>query len=104
MRARRPGYLVLDDSFFPGWKATVDGRDTRILPANVNFRAVAVPAGFHRVSFRYRPASAVVGAGISLGTALLLAGAALVLAVRGRRRRSEGDRGAPRPGAQAPGP
>jgi hypothetical protein len=101
VRARRAGYLVLDDSFFPGWKATVDGHDARILPANVNFRAVSVPAGLHRVSFRYRPASAVVGAGISLATALLLAAAALVLVVRRRRRGAEGDHGPSGAGAQA---
>ena len=83
--ARRAGYLVLDDSFYPGWDATVDGRSARILPANVNFRAVAVPAGVHTVSFRYRPTSAVAGAGISGFTAAAMAIAAVVLWIRRRR-------------------
>ena len=54
----------------------------------MNFRAVAVPAGAHRVSFRYRPTSAVVGAGISGVTAVAMALAAIALWVRDRRRRN----------------
>jgi hypothetical protein len=86
VRAGRPGYLILDDSFYPGWKAAVDGRAARILPANVDFRAVAVPAGTHVVSFRYRPASAAAGAAISACTALVMVVAAGFLVVRRRRR------------------
>lgn len=85
VRAQRPGYLILDDSFYPGWKATVDGREARILPANVNFRAVAVPTGGHLVSFRYRPASAEAGAAISGGTALVMVAAAGFIVLRRRR-------------------
>jgi hypothetical protein len=57
--------LVLTDTWFPGWTATVDGRDVPILRANVAFRAVPVPAGRHLVAFEYRPASVRTGAWIS---------------------------------------
>ena len=50
-----PGYLVLVDSYYPGWLAYVDGRRVPILRANYAFRAVEVPAGEHRVEFRYGP-------------------------------------------------
>lgn len=84
-RARRPGYLVLGDSMYPGWEARVDGKPAKILPANENFRAVALPAGRHEVVFRYRPASVTAGAVIS-GLALIgLLGAAVLLALRRRR-------------------
>ena len=64
----RPGYLVLSDSYFPGWQARVNGSAARILPANYLVRAVAVPAGVSRVEFLYRPWAFRLGLWISLVT------------------------------------
>jgi Bacterial membrane protein YfhO len=75
LTARAPGLLVLGDTYYPGWKADVDGRGAEIRPANGAFRAVRVPAGRHSVRFRYRPASVYAGAGISLAALLALAAA-----------------------------
>lgn len=49
------GFLVLTDSFYPGWQATIDGRAVEIFPTDVAFRGVIVPAGNHTVVFRYPP-------------------------------------------------
>jgi hypothetical protein len=53
----RPGLVVLADSFYPGWQATVDGRPAPIFATNHLFRGVPVDAGTHRVRFVYAPAS-----------------------------------------------
>jgi len=64
----RPGYLVLTDSYFPGWRAYVDGQETPVLRANYLFRAVNLPQGAHWVEFRYQPGSFQWGMTISLAT------------------------------------
>jgi hypothetical protein len=73
----KPGWLVLRDNYFPGWKAEVDGVPARILRADYAFRAVALSAGSHRVVFRYRPGSFYWGIGVSLAALALAAGIAL---------------------------
>lgn len=65
-----PGFLVLTEPFAPGWRATLDGRPTPILPANGAFSAVFVPAGRHAVRRAYRPTALAAGAALSALTAL----------------------------------
>lgn len=61
----REAYLVLTESFDPGWRATLDGAPAPVLPANVAFRAVRVPPGRHLVRLRYAPIAALVGLALS---------------------------------------
>jgi hypothetical protein len=72
-----PGYLLLTDTFYPGWRASVDGQPAEIVRADEMFRAVRLEPGRHRVEFRYQPDSAIWGAWIS-AAALLLWLAALI--------------------------
>jgi hypothetical protein len=60
-----PGYLVLADTFDPGWSATDNGRRATICPAYVAFRAVYLTSGHHTVVFTYRPAGFVLGLALS---------------------------------------
>lgn len=78
-----PGMLVLADSFYPGWHATVDGEERPIVAANHLFRGVRLPAGRHLVRFDYRPWTVPAGAAISGLAVLATAG----LALRRSRRR-----------------
>jgi hypothetical protein len=80
-RLQAQGFLVLIDAYDPGWQAYVDGRAAPLLRANTAFRAVALPAGTHRVEMRYRPPLAVAGLCIS-GAALALVGWLLARAAR----------------------
>jgi hypothetical protein len=67
-----PCYLLLADTFDPGWTAQIDGRPAAIRPAQVAFRAVFVPeAGRHTIAFQYQPAGWNAGLAIS-GVGLLL--------------------------------
>lgn len=77
-QANAQGYVVLTDSFYPGWKATVDGRPVEILRANYLFRAVPVGPGMHQVVFEYDPISFKVGRSVTLA-ALGVIGVALLL-------------------------
>lgn len=81
--------LVLNDAFYAGWSASVDGVPAPILPANGAVRAVEVPPGAHRVVFTYRMPGLFEGAWVSLGTLLGLLAAGLLP----RLRRGGGPRG-----------
>jgi len=53
--AKRGGWLLLLDAYYPGWSAELDGKVVPVVRANGFFRAVKVPAGKHRVVFKYHP-------------------------------------------------
>lgn len=59
------------------WRATVDGKPAPIVPANIAFQAVDVPAGRHRVELRYQNTLVTICGIVSLLSALGLAAAAL---------------------------
>ena len=83
---RRDRWLVLTDTYFPGWRASIDGAATPIYRANGVYRAVRVPAGARQATFAYTPRSLRVGSWVS--SISLIASIAIPLAARARGRDS----------------
>ncbi|BDG04286.1 YfhO family protein [Anaeromyxobacter oryzae] len=102
VRTATPALLVLNDAWAPGWTALVDGAPVAVLRANYLVRSVEVPAGLHRVIFRYRTP------GLLAGWLVAAAGGLALVAWHARRRlrsqrggdpgRAGGPRGPIRPG------
>lgn len=64
--SKEEAYLVLSDTYYPGWKAYVDGKEEKIYRANGVLRAIFVPGGKHTVQFLYRPKTLVIGGLLSI--------------------------------------
>jgi len=75
----RSRLLVLLDSYYPGWKASIDGESAPVIAANFVYRAIDLPPGQHRVTFRYEARSFVRGAWITGCWALFWGAVCLVL-------------------------
>ncbi len=48
-------FFAMSDTYYPGWGATVDGKEAKVERANFAFKAVAVPAGNHIVAMKFQP-------------------------------------------------
>ena len=59
------GWLMLSDTWYPGWKATLDGKSVQILRGFSIFRVIHIPAGSHVYKMQYQSASFTAGAGLS---------------------------------------
>ena len=75
VQAACAGLLVLSDTYFPGWRAAVNGRAQAIYPTDGALRGVPVPKGTSRVEFRYEPRA------FSIGLVLAVAGLAAFVAI-----------------------
>ncbi len=66
--------LFLSDTYYPGWKAYIDKKPTKIYRANFLFRAIVLPQGTHQIEFVYFPFSFKIGLIGTLITIISLAG------------------------------
>lgn len=60
-QAENPGFLVLTDVYYPGWRVFVDGQERQLYRADYIFRAVYLEAGNHQVRFVFEPLSFKMG-------------------------------------------
>jgi|GEM_PF-629222 len=85
VNAGQDAFLVLADNYYPGWRATVDGRETPVYQTNHAFRGIRVPAGRHTVVFEFQPRDLYTGLSVSLVVAALLAVIGALVLFRRRR-------------------
>lgn len=64
--------LFLSDNYYPGWKAYIDNKETKIYRADYTFRSIYLPAGNHIVKFAYEPLSFKIGLIVSILSVVLL--------------------------------
>jgi hypothetical protein len=83
IEAAGAGFLVFSRTYFPAWKARLDGAPAPVLVANARDLAVAVPAGTHSIELEYDRAP--FRAGVALQAAGFLLAAGLAIACRPRR-------------------
>ena len=64
-RTAAAAFLVLSDTYYPGWRVTVDGRPAQLYRTNYLLRGVVVPPGEHTVRFSFLPISFYAGVCVS---------------------------------------
>lgn len=72
VESQKPAWLVMSQSFYPGWKAYVNGNETEIFAANYVLQAIKIPSGTHQVAFKYQPLSFTLGWMVSLFTLIVV--------------------------------
>lgn len=81
-RSNKTGLLFLSDTYFPGWKAYVDGKETKVFETDYAFRSIVLPAGQHTVIFSYQPESFMWGIITGICSLLLLSFTLFILQKR----------------------
>jgi len=66
------GFLVLGDTYYPGWKAYIGGKETKIYKTNYIMRSIFIKKGVHKVEFIYNPSSFKIGYITTLSTVFVL--------------------------------
>jgi hypothetical protein len=75
-----PAVLVVSQTFYPGWIAMIDGKESSVFPADMALTGISLPAGTHEVLLKFRPRSFQLGAVLSIMSLICV----LALAVWGR--------------------
>jgi hypothetical protein len=66
------GVAVFSEIYYPGWKATIDGKESSILRADYILRALQIPAGKHTIVFTFEPPAYTVGNKITTASSWLV--------------------------------
>ncbi len=71
--SKRPALAVFSEIYYPGWKATVDGRSADIIRTDYVLRAMLLPAGHHKIEMTFHPQSVATTEAIAHAGLILLA-------------------------------
>lgn len=85
VQAKQPGFLVVSDTYYPGWVCLIDSQETPIFRTNFIHRGVPFEKGEHMIEFHFRPKIFSLGMLISVVSFVAMLGFLLVLYVRKRR-------------------
>jgi hypothetical protein len=66
------GMVIISQTFYPGWRASVDGRPAKLYQADGFLDGIAVPAGQHLITLSWRPWTVFAGAALSAASAVFL--------------------------------
>jgi hypothetical protein len=86
VKLNAPGFLVMSEINYPGWKAYVNGKEVSILTGNYIFRVLPLPKGHHDVLLKFDPDSFRMGLIISVGSILFFLLFQFSVLVRKKRR------------------
>lgn len=89
-KVKQHSFLVLNDIYYPGWKAKVNGKPVNILRANYMVRALELDPGNYDIEFYYDPLSYKIGGLVSLLSLVVIIFSGMFLVVKrvlSRRRR-----------------
>jgi hypothetical protein len=82
-----PGFLALQDNWYPYWKAYEGSRELPIFRTDYTFMSIELPAGKHEIEFRQHNPKYIVGKNVTLVSWLvLIAGLALGIVVNKARK------------------
>ena len=73
VRASNNALLILGEKYYRWWTAEIDGKPTEVVPVNHVLRGVYVPAGAHKVEFRFDPLPFKIGKYLTLASFVLFA-------------------------------
>lgn len=84
------GLLVLSEIYYPGWKALVDGKESKVYKADYVLRSVYLEKGKHEIKFIFDPFSFKIGLYISIITAAVLCIYGLIYLILGKFHKNNG--------------
>jgi len=73
VQTQSASFLVLSETYYPGWRAWLDGEPAAIYLTDIALRGMAIPPGSHRVRMQFQPSILPVSLAITGATAVLLA-------------------------------
>jgi len=68
--ASQTAWLMVSDTWYPRWRAQVDGKPVPLLRANLAFRALPVPPGAHEITMTCYGTDLLIGFLVTLGVAV----------------------------------
>ena len=84
-----PGILTTRESYWPGWRATVNGKDHPVYEVNFIFRGIPVEAGCSEIIEKYEPDAFRAGKSISIITLIILIISGLIILIWMRKKKDK---------------